>query len=157
MIESNSAVHLLPPDPIDISVDHFDWNGDFNQATVESDYLRSMLLHLMKGLFWSLSFHSMMLFHAQWYVLALLQKVGGSLVFTQGKLLQLHQAQTAFQCGPNLVCAQSVLKAFPPVQQLSHQGFAVDFRFTVSTDYWRFLWDVPVRGQDKLILMFRLV
>lgn len=72
VIKSNREVHLLPPDPIDISEDHFDWNGDFNQATVESDYLRSMLSHLMKGLFWLSSSHYVMLFHAQWYVSPLL-------------------------------------------------------------------------------------
>lgn len=72
VIKSSREVHLILPDQIDISADHFDWNCDFHQATVESDYFRSMLLHLMKGLFWSLSSHYMKLFQAQWYVLPLL-------------------------------------------------------------------------------------
>lgn len=41
-------LHLLAPEPSDVSVAHLDWNSDFNRLKVESDYLRSMLSHLMR-------------------------------------------------------------------------------------------------------------
>lgn len=100
-ITSGGELHLFAPDLIDISVGHFVWNGDFNQVSVESDYQRSMLPHLMKGLLWPLGSHYVMLFHAQWYVLPLPQRGGGPLVLTQDELLQLHRAQTTVPCGPD--------------------------------------------------------
>lgn len=146
---------------IDISVGHFDWNGDINQVTVESDYLRSMLPHLMKGLFWSLGSHYMMLFHAQWYVLPLPQKGGGPLVFTQDKLLQLHQAQTTFQCGPthrtssssttNLGCLSTSTPGFPPRIFSTKCKWALCFHLTVSADYRPFLWVCHLQGSPRQI------
>lgn len=101
--------------------------------------------HRMKGLFWSLGSHYIMLFHAQWYVLPLPQKGGGPLVFTQDKLPQLHQAQTTFQCGPthrtssssttNLGCLSTSTPGFPPRIFSTKCKWALCFHFTVSADY----------------------
>lgn len=115
VIKSNREVHLLPPDPIDISVDHFDWNSDFNQGTVESDYLRSLLSHLMKGRFLVIE-------------LPLHDAVSRSVVRTSTAL----ESKQIFAAAPgsdnlpmwsNHVRRQQVYDVFPPLHQLSHQGY----------------------------------